>query len=512
MQPLICDLWLGLGVFYLFTTALSPHLSVQTFLSSVRDSLAHADLTVLGRYTIMAVLNAPVVFPESRLVLRVLSSPEWPVDQSYANEFEPHFETGEIRPLRTPGAGYLEKMGDGSTNVRYDVLFRFQVQFPSDQLVSIQFAVNPSQVPGAVLQLDVFREHDEGEVVSSVIAKNCAFIPFVSVDGSDEAAQAAGIGGDEKAPVKGAKPPPRGSKSAKSFNGTTGVDPQALSADPSKPAAPKMAKCVPPALLFDLVPFSTCSGFMCALPGRESDPADLCICVSGCRYVIRGRLLEGQMPEPLDKGEGKKGKQLKKVQLPMWKLQIFTDGKALVAESRARADEIESEQIGWEAVEEGRSVKSAEIRKAFLESSSDSAGGDMVVVERPTADDATADARVFDERLQVEREGKRNQAVREYEARCAQLVELSQQRVDARREGKSEHIAKFDKLAELRATRLNAAVSKRQEYRQRVIGEAAALERVNASREAALAAEMQIRELLDPALANGGGGGKKKKK
>jgi hypothetical protein len=218
------------------------------------------------------------------------------------------------------------------------------------------------------------------------------------------------------------------------------------------------------------------------------------------------------MPEPLDKGEGKKGKQLKKVQLPMWKLQIFTDGKALVAESRARADEIESEQIGWEAVEEGRSVKSAEIRKAFLESSSDSAGGDMVVVERPTADDATADARVFDERLQVEREGKRNQAVREYEARCAQLVELSQQRVDARREGKSEHIAKFDKLAELRATRLNAAVSKRQEYRQRVIGEAAALERVNASREAALAAEMQIRELLDPALANGGGGGKKKKK
>lgn len=193
---------------------------------------------------------------------------------------------------------------------------------------------------------------------------------------------------------------------------------------------------------------------------------------------------------------------------PTWKLQIFTEGKALVSQSRARAEEIESEQIGWEAVEEGRSTKSADVRNQFL--SEHPNGAESIGVEKPTAEDTTSMARVYDENLKAERENQRTQTVRAYEARCAQLTELAQQRVCARRKGKSSHVAKFDELAELRAAKLGAAQLKREEYRQRVLEEATARQKVDAAREAALAAELQIRELLDPALA--AGGGKKKKK
>lgn len=174
-----------------------------------------------------------------------MSSPEWPLPQSYVAEFDPHVETGEVRPMNTPGSGYLVTHEDGSTSVRYDVLFRFQIQFPSDQLAALQFGLNPTQVPGAVLKLDLFREKDDGEVVASVTSKHCAFLPFVKVEGNDEAAAASNSGAEEKSSAKGGKGG-RGShtKSAKSSKGSVNVDRPPSTADSaaSEHREPKIAK------------------------------------------------------------------------------------------------------------------------------------------------------------------------------------------------------------------------------------------------------------------------------
>mmetsp|Transcript_19937 Transcript_19937/g.59626 ORF Transcript_19937/g.59626 Transcript_19937/m.59626 type:complete len:883 (+) Transcript_19937:369-3017(+) len=421
-------------------------------------------------YTIIAVANAPVTLPDFRLALRVISSPEWPAPLSYTTEFNPHVESGEVRPLQSPGSGYLETNPDGTTTVKYDVLFRYQIQFPSDQLVSMQFAVNPTQIIGAVLKLDLFREEDEGEVASSITAKDCAFLPFIKVDGC-ETARAASAAVDDKA-AKGSKGGRKSEpKSAKGSKGAINVERPPSTADSvasELPPEPKHAK-----------------------------------------YVVRGRLLEGQVPDLPDKAEGKgKGKQPKAV-APVWKLQIFTEGKALVVPSQSRSEEIEGEQLGWEAVEEGRGTKSTALRSTYLAESAE-AGPAGANVERPSTAEAHV-ARIFDSTLQTEREQQRTAAVRAFEDKRSKLSALERQRLEGRLKGKSAHLARFDELAKRRETRMGAALSKRDDYRRRLIEEAEARVAVDTARTAALAAEMQIRELLDPALASGGGGKKKKK-
>lgn len=62
-------------------------------------------------------------------------------------------EMGEVHPMRTPGSGYIDTSGgEGTARVLYDVLFRYELQFPSDQIASLRLSLNPTEVPDGVLR------------------------------------------------------------------------------------------------------------------------------------------------------------------------------------------------------------------------------------------------------------------------------------------------------------------------------------------------------------------------
>ena len=296
-------------------------------------------------YTFIASGRSPVPVPGVEWSLRVLSYPDFPYDEELPiknGTVEPTEEAAPCRAILTPGSAAEEiDPLTGEVVLKYDVLFRYKIKIASEQeVVGISLSVDPVEIPDGVLHLELF---EDGVQMACETVKHCVILPFIRLKGiaRPESAQAED---DTKGKGKG-KDKDKRSKSAKKRADST--------ASKRKDT-------------------ETSEGLQAVADAGEVGPT----------YTVVGRILSGAPPAVIEPKVGdvppaatkKKDKKKPKSAggndggYPQWKFRIFseTPDRVMITPDHTREDEINSKKVGWEAVEEGRSNVSTQLREDFL--------------------------------------------------------------------------------------------------------------------------------------------------
>lgn len=345
-------------------------------------------------YTVVACGQCAIPLPKCTFTLRVLSYPAFPLppEQPLAVSLQPHVESGPVRVQTTPGSGVAGQGDNGETTVVYDVLFRYRVQVAAPVVASVHLGVNPTDVPGTALVLEVL---ENGTLVHTLHGAHSVYAPCVPLQASHTLAAAVQAADDAdtaggKGAGKGGKSSGKAGKERKgSAKSTTS------SAAPSRPTTSTEARATP-------VPPPDGTDHTYVLIGRMTKGVP-----------VRPLVLDGTQGDPRPAGDKAAGKKKGKgkpetASEPQWRLQIFgsgVEGEMVVAPFTQREDEIASVKIGWEVVNEGRAAQATAVRETFLETHATDGPSDQMTA---TAGDPTQVAQLQEQQLQVSVESVRH--------------------------------------------------------------------------------------------------------